>query len=473
MHDFVFISHSNADKPRIKVIVDRLIASGLKVWLDRPEEMGYSAAEVEQHFNFIPKGAPDYRVAISQGTSWAGCLLLLASAEVVARERTVWHREIDRGLELETLIPVRLEPVRLEDVPLPSGRKLATQSLKAYIPHDITEKNLSSEQNERIEHIVKAAKDQLDRVRRYRYGRSPQHALNGSQAALNAAQLQSLMTLLGRENEVTLFVRGGAASVLTGSRSAKVDYLLQRLRELELPCRHLISQEAANFRNLEAIRSDALTGQIDVGAASWEPIYVPWPSNSERKPGNLIRTFLLSLFDKLGVADEPPNDPVALADRMQQLHCRGFVYTDFLNDKSGRAFNQQLIFEISKWFISVPNDRIRLAIHALPQDSWWFRSPTSWLNSACASGGTTAIELGDVARNELRAWEEILSRVVETARGDISISVESAFPKRAHRTSIEALEQKLRPVVSQWPLRPAGKPPGLTNPSRKWQDAYV
>lgn len=49
-YQFVFVSHAHADKPAIRFIVEALIAAGLKVWLDKPEQMGFPAAYREAHF---------------------------------------------------------------------------------------------------------------------------------------------------------------------------------------------------------------------------------------------------------------------------------------------------------------------------------------------------------------------------------------------------------------------------------------
>lgn len=80
--DFVFISHSNADKPRIKLITDELIAVGLTLWVDRPEEMSYTALEIKRSFLRIRPGKRS-KDEIDDAALGAGCLLLFASYRVL------------------------------------------------------------------------------------------------------------------------------------------------------------------------------------------------------------------------------------------------------------------------------------------------------------------------------------------------------------------------------------------------------
>jgi hypothetical protein len=82
--DFVFISHSNADNPRIKLITYELIAVGLTLWVDRPEEMSYTALEIKRSFLRIRPGKKD---EIDDAALGAGCLLLFASYRVLEEGR--------------------------------------------------------------------------------------------------------------------------------------------------------------------------------------------------------------------------------------------------------------------------------------------------------------------------------------------------------------------------------------------------
>jgi hypothetical protein len=47
---FVFVSHARQDKPKIRHIVDALIAAGIKVWVDDAAAMGYDTADIKRHF---------------------------------------------------------------------------------------------------------------------------------------------------------------------------------------------------------------------------------------------------------------------------------------------------------------------------------------------------------------------------------------------------------------------------------------
>ena len=43
---FVLVSHASPDKKKIRHVVDALIASGEKIWLDNPMAMGYCEEEI-------------------------------------------------------------------------------------------------------------------------------------------------------------------------------------------------------------------------------------------------------------------------------------------------------------------------------------------------------------------------------------------------------------------------------------------
>jgi hypothetical protein len=71
---FVFVSHANVDKPLIRPIVDALIKSKLKVWLDNPAAMGFSAKEIKADFYHIKTGG-EWLSAIRDGVRDAGAVL--------------------------------------------------------------------------------------------------------------------------------------------------------------------------------------------------------------------------------------------------------------------------------------------------------------------------------------------------------------------------------------------------------------
>jgi hypothetical protein len=101
--NFVFIGHSNADKPRIKLITDKLIEVGLTLWVDRPEEMGYKAPAIRRSFLRIRPGKP-WKDEIDEAALSAGCLLLFASYRVLEEGRHHWHDEIRFGHARKTIL---------------------------------------------------------------------------------------------------------------------------------------------------------------------------------------------------------------------------------------------------------------------------------------------------------------------------------------------------------------------------------
>ena len=76
---FVFVSHANADKKRIRHIVEALIKGGHKVWLDKPAEMGFRKHEIEAHFVDL-RGGRGWKEQIDEALDTATCVLAVCTA---------------------------------------------------------------------------------------------------------------------------------------------------------------------------------------------------------------------------------------------------------------------------------------------------------------------------------------------------------------------------------------------------------
>src|SRR5689334_11797573 len=88
---FVFLSHASADKQKIKHVVDALIGADLKVWLDNPAAMGYSASQINAHFYHLQAGGR-YRDRIDAALR-AADVVLVCWSEKAKETRDVWHSE--------------------------------------------------------------------------------------------------------------------------------------------------------------------------------------------------------------------------------------------------------------------------------------------------------------------------------------------------------------------------------------------
>lgn len=112
---FVFISHASQDKPAIRHIVDALIAKGHKIWLDKPNDMGYAPDEIDAHFFRIHAGKP-YRQAIDEALREAGAVLVCWSKNA-KDDRTVWLAEATVARTLCKLVACRIDDVNRSQLP--------------------------------------------------------------------------------------------------------------------------------------------------------------------------------------------------------------------------------------------------------------------------------------------------------------------------------------------------------------------
>jgi TIR domain/inactive STAND len=106
---FVFISHANPDKSRIRHVVDALIADGHKVWLDNPAAMGYGAADIRSHFFRLHADRP-WRDEIDEAIREAGVVLVCFSKRF-SEQRDMWQDEAAGARILQKLVSCRIDDV--------------------------------------------------------------------------------------------------------------------------------------------------------------------------------------------------------------------------------------------------------------------------------------------------------------------------------------------------------------------------
>jgi hypothetical protein len=114
MDNFVFISHANRDKPLLKPLVQALLGAGLKVWLDRPAGVGYSAQEIERCFYRLRAGGR-WEDEVKLAKQKASCILVCWSKRAEGAEalmhHPVWFGEADYGHTEDKLVSCRIDDV--------------------------------------------------------------------------------------------------------------------------------------------------------------------------------------------------------------------------------------------------------------------------------------------------------------------------------------------------------------------------
>lgn len=147
---FVFVSHASRDKPRIRFLVDALLEAGLGVWLDDPEALGFTAAEVKQKFQNLRPGQ-SWRSQIQDALEASKCVLACCTETFWQRyhaggshghEDSVVREEIAQGRA--KLVMCRLDGFDMNSVPAalsnlqfadlhtaPGGGELGADALKA------------------------------------------------------------------------------------------------------------------------------------------------------------------------------------------------------------------------------------------------------------------------------------------------------------------------------------------------------
>ena len=117
-YDFVFVSHAAADKKKLPVLrelVDALIAADIKVWLDKPDKLGFSDDQIEANFINLESGAR-WEDQIKRGLRDSLCVLGCVSEQFVQRYNDTQYRngsvianEITEGWNHDKLVVCRLD----------------------------------------------------------------------------------------------------------------------------------------------------------------------------------------------------------------------------------------------------------------------------------------------------------------------------------------------------------------------------
>lgn len=109
----VFISHSSEDKRTVKVIAEALIKSGFSIFIDRPEEVGWSIEFCRANdVNFIISG--EYGIQIRQAIYNCDAILACLSRNLT-NNSNIWKEEILVAEHLKKLVLCRIDDVPTDD----------------------------------------------------------------------------------------------------------------------------------------------------------------------------------------------------------------------------------------------------------------------------------------------------------------------------------------------------------------------
>ncbi|MGE0595518.1 MAG: toll/interleukin-1 receptor domain-containing protein [Hyphomonadaceae bacterium] len=118
---YVFISHASPDKPRIRPVVDALMAAGFKIWLDNPAATGYRAEEIRKFYRIRAGGR--WEDEIDDALRGAACVLVCWSSKAVTekalklKERSVWFNEAYYAKTAGTMLACLVEPINPAELP--------------------------------------------------------------------------------------------------------------------------------------------------------------------------------------------------------------------------------------------------------------------------------------------------------------------------------------------------------------------
>jgi hypothetical protein len=132
---FVFISHASSDKPKIKHIVDKLIASEIKVWLDDPTApaLRYGAQEIKAHFHRIHAGGPFYD-QIKEALRQSDVVLVCFSEHFREPARDIFYSEAAIADYEGKLVSCRIDDVDPNTLP-PRFAAQHVADLRMDLPH--------------------------------------------------------------------------------------------------------------------------------------------------------------------------------------------------------------------------------------------------------------------------------------------------------------------------------------------------
>lgn len=284
---FILISHANADKPKLKHVVDALIARGHKVWIDDPLALGYTLDDVSRSFYRLHAGDQWRRPGINRALREAIAVVVCWS-ERAREDRLVWHSEATYARVEEKLVACIIDDVDPQSLPDEFSSE-QTPDLRATLPdpHSAASRWASGKRlpnpflAQRLDQFVRDVERKIVDVKRRRLGSSDRRAFDGADRFVpffvdRHDQEQEILEALIAARELG---HGVAPFCLSGPDNECLDEFYARLEH----------KSAGNH--------------VGNGKA-WQRITVPWPSTQgpERFAMAYGRSLRMALAELIGQA---------------------------------------------------------------------------------------------------------------------------------------------------------------------------
>ena len=109
MGNYIFVSHADIDKKRIKPLIEALLTNSFELWIDRPEDIGLS----ENNPNLVRiRSGKDWHQEIVGGLEGCACVLfLLSKASNDHRRSNDLIREIEHGKQHQKLAIAKIDDI--------------------------------------------------------------------------------------------------------------------------------------------------------------------------------------------------------------------------------------------------------------------------------------------------------------------------------------------------------------------------
>jgi hypothetical protein len=459
---FVFVSHCNEDKPRLRAVMDRLIASGFKLWLDTPTRLNYSAEEIITKFFRIDPGRP-WEQEINEALDAAYCVLFLASARFLEPARQKWHSEVGFAVIKGTLVTAKIDEVDLRSARVRGLSDLQYEVLqweRDAAGHEAwTENSLAL----LINAIEKKVAERANSNRTRRFGTFTDFQSSG-RTFPTEEQLDCFFMMLDREREVDqVSASRSPISIVIAAPDERPPWLRRRLHEVELPYRFCTtSGVGGNLRFIDTIerRARILSGEPGSQLNRWSPVGVSWPIDDrpEADPcGVFLRTLISKsplLLQDLDASGSHADVAGAYLERLRLTGLHVLVYSS-LDEGLGRR-HLTLIKQLHDIFVNAPKDRFLILVNAAPKSAWRlpFWGPGRAFSSAA---GLRPIALGSIGEHDLDDWVSLMLQLVQMSRAEIEQALGDAYEAAprptSSRLSLSELQRRLRSQAERWPLR--------------------
>jgi TIR domain/inactive STAND len=297
MTRYVFVSHASLDKPALKPLLEWLLAAGLPIWIDRPNEAGLAA-----HPLLLQgiRGGADWDAEIREAYQGAACVLFLLSRNSDNRARSdPLFREFDYGSANNKLVIARIDGIGPDEM---SGLMRIRQALDLFGPN----------RDRELETLIAT-------LRRFvlRDSAQPVSDARGSPKRFGAL----LPYLCDRHTQRTLFREAVEDEIardvvrpqfvfIIGEDSQCADKFNEQLFFIDLP---------------EALRRNQLSGLVDDRLLRWPPDVRPQADDSDIQ--SHLDELGNDLGDRLGLGWRPG---VSLIERrLERQNAALYVYFDF------------------------------------------------------------------------------------------------------------------------------------------------